>query len=1103
MRLDRVHGFPIIITVTLFWLSGCQPAAEKHDIQTEWQNPFEIKLEQITSEHSGLYFNNAIYDKGNMNPFVWNFIYTGGGVATGDLDNDGLPDIYFAGNQVADKVYQNTGDFTFKDLSARAGISDELWTTGVTFADVNGDGLLDIYVCKTSPTLMPERNRNKLYINKGDFHFEEQGAKYGIDDTGYSIQATFFDIDQDGDLDMYLVNQPLDQFSQLLYQPQQVMQYRSGDKIFYFENGSFRDRTPKFLKNDPRYGLGVTLGDFNNDGWTDIYVCNDYHHGDLLLINYEGTFTDELKSRLGHSSFYSMGSDAGDINNDGFEDLVVLDMAFSDHFRSKTNMLSMNTDFFWQIVRDGQHYQYAVNTLQLNRGDGTFAEIGQMAGIAKTDWSWTALFSDLDLDGFSDIIVTNGILRDMKNNDFSQYVSQKYQGRIGPSNYLEAMEHLPSTPVANHIFKNNGKLKFKDISAQAGFTARGFSHGLGYADFDRDGKPDLVMNQMNEEAGLFRNASTSHGNFLQVTLNGPGGNTHGLGVRVVACWKGQRQAATMQTTRGYYSASEPVVTFGLGKSGTVDSLIIFWKHDEQTVLRDIPAGQRLEVDYQQSGKTGMHPIAANGLYFKASDSTLFRHRESIYNDFEKQVLLPHKLSQEGPFISMGDANGDGQEDFYIGGAAGQEGALFIQQADGTFTQMSQTIFTEDAAHEDGQSVFFDADQDGDLDLYVVSGSNEFEEGNPLLADRLYFNDGHGAFSKGTMNLPRNLRINGWSVETFDLGNDGDTDLFIGGRLVSGKYPLPPQSVILENRNGKFVDVTEQIAPWLKRIGMVTDAVSGDFNKDGTQDLVIVGEWMSPVFALQENGKLTQTEISGLPKGMFWSVECSDLDRDGDLDLLVGNLGQNNKFSSGEHVDFEVLAGDFDRNGDHDIILASKKEEGLLPVRGRECSSQEMPFILQKFPTYSDYGKAEITDILSADQMQEAYRNSINSFQHFILWNEGNLDLRPVPLPVACQTGIIRDFEVTDFDQDGRLDILFVGNHFPSEVETARYDGLLHGALLQKEAGAFQFFPFLALPISDYRSIRTIDTPDQVRRWLLSRNNASLLFGDFEIRGGGL
>ncbi len=1053
---------------------GCKDNANPLDSQTSAEPiQADIRLESLPASETGIYFNNLIKEEGMVNIFTWHFLYNGAGVAAGDINNDGLPDLYFAGNMVPDKLYINKGDFTFEDITANAGISSQIWSSGVTMVDINADGLLDIYVCKNSPTGIADNNRNKLFINQGKNLFKEQAATFGIDDIGFSVQSTFFDADQDGDLDMYLANQPFDEFARLVNRPEVVAGYPQTDRIYFNENGKYVDKTAALGLTNSRYGLQVSLGDFDLNGWTDIYVTNDYHHADHLYLNSKGIFYDALPSHTGHVSFYSMGADVGDINEDGWLDMLTLDMAFDDHVKSKTNMGSMNADRFWSIVAEQKHYQYMQNGLQVNNGLGYFSELAQVAGIAKSDWSYATLFADLDLDADQDILITNGVLRDLQNNDFNTMVKSQYKGMVGPENYLDILKDLPSNPVANIIFRNDSHLQFTKLAPEAGFDTPGFSHGMVYSDLNGDGLLDVVINNMNAPASIYKNVSTTNGHFLKIKLKGPKGNPDGLGCSVIVYANGKKQINTMQTSRGYFSAVESILHFGVGTSTTIDSVKVYWDASAMSVIKNVKADKLLTIDIQKEKKFrfAVDPFPA----YVASNEKLasFKHQETNFDDYKDQVLLPYKLSQNGPFISVGDVNGDQIEDFFIGGAAGQSGALFIQSAGG-FTQRSQEVLRADLHCEDQASAFVDVDNDGDLDLIVISGSNEFSEADPLLKDRLYINDGKGEFTKAAIDQFPDYRINGQTIVAFDADGDKDIDLFIGGRLIGGQYAMPASSKILINEGGRYADETKVRAPFLNAFGMVTDALADDVDGDGDLDLILVGEWMVPTLLINDGkGVFKEKQIDTAGAGLWWTIEKGDFDEDGDSDFILGNLGWNNKFGGSHGTKLEVFSNDIDQNGNFDVVLATTKKDELLPVRGRECSSQEMPFILEKFPTYESYAHARLTDIYSKEMLEKSEHKKLNTMSSLYLENDGTGNYAAADLPLRCQTGPLKAICPTDINHDGHLDFIYGGNHFPTEVETARYDGLVKGICMGDGHGHFNCSPIITdskILTEDVRSI---------------------------------
>ncbi|MEO5907554.1 MAG: VCBS repeat-containing protein, partial [Saprospiraceae bacterium] len=1041
--------------VVLISCEDKQVVSTSDDSNTSDQGTGEINMISLSAAQTGVDFVNRINDEGKINIFTWHFLYNGAGVAAGDINNDGLPDLYFTGNMVPDKLYLNKGDFKFEDITSNAGISTKIWSSGVTMADVNADGLMDIYVSKNSPTGNHDFNRNLLYINMGKNVFREQASQYRLDDIGFGVQASFFDADQDGDLDVYLVNQPFDEFARLVNRPDVVADYPQTNRILFFENGRFVDKTDALGMKNARYGLNVSLGDFDMNGWTDLYVCNDYHHADHLYMNTGGRFTDALHSRTGHISFYSMGSDVADVNQDGWLDLLTLDMAFEDHYRSKTNMGSMDRDRFWALVADHQHYQYMQNGLQLNMGHGYFSESAQLAGISKSDWSYATLFADLDLDSDQDILITNGVLRDLRNNDFQVYVKEKYQNQVGPENYLEVLKNIPSTPIKNVMFKNDGKGHFSKLPPESGFDIGSFSHGMAVADFDRDGKLDVVINNCNSPASIYRNVTETSGHYINIRLKGQGKNLNGLGCSVMVYAGGKKQINTMQTTRGYFSASEPILHFGLGLATIIDSIKVYWNHQHMSVLKNVDPDQELTINYAKEKHMPFAVDKIEEVHVEEKQICNHIHAETEFDDYDLQVLLPYKLSQNGPFIAVGDVNGDKADDFFIGGAAGNAGSIYLQQ-NGKLELSTQPAFTADKDAEDMEASFFDMDGDADLDLLVTSGSYEFKEGSVVLRTRLYINDGKGNFGAAAKSVFPSLNVNSQCIEIFDADGDNDMDIFIGGRLIAGKYPVPASSVMLINEGGKFSDKTKSLASFLENFGLVTDAVSDDIDKDGDADLLIVGEWMQPTWMINHGASgFTQQKIESGGTGLWWTIEKSDIDADGDADFILGNLGWNNKFGGSQGTKLEVFANDFDQNGDYDVVLANTKQDKLLPVRGRECSSQEMPFILNKFPSYESYAQAGLNEILTEDQLENSTHQKLSTMNSILLINNGNMDFSLMNLPSACQSGPVKALYADDFNKDGKQDFMYAGNHFPTEVETARYDGLFPGICFGDGKGQFK------------------------------------------------
>lgn len=1062
--MNKIPCFLILGLVLL----GCSPKKEVEIInKTADTSPPVFKL--IPSAQSGVAFRNDVDENYNNFFDVFAYVYNGAGVGIGDINNDGLADLYFTGNEVPNKLYLNEGNLKFRDITESAGVQGNgKWNNGVTMADVNGDGLLDIYVCKGGWRETPAQRKNLLYINQGNLTFRDEADAYGLGDSNYSLHASFFDMDNDNDLDVYITNRP-DSFDLPLSQMvrQKVLSpTNSRDKLYRNDGGKFKEIGAKAgISNNFGYALSVVTSDLNNDGYTDIFVANDFAEGDYMYINQKnGTFKEQIKKTTNHISMYSMGTDVADINNDGLEDIMVSEMLPEDYQRSKVSMPSMDVAGFHAIVEGGMHKQYMHNALHLNQGNSFFSEISQFSGVAKTEWSWATLISDFDNDGNRDIFVANGYRRDVFDGDVqeklgvfvdqnrSRFTSARDMLQNGFKEFIEVYDPIK---VTNYVFRNLGDLSFENASAQWGLHEPSFSNGAAIGDLDNDGDLELVVNNLDDEAFIYENTSASRNNYLKVRLNGPQGNSSGIGAKVTVYSPAGLQYFENKTVRGYLSSNDPIVHFGLGKDSRVDSVVVNWNDGKVSRSGSLDANQQLEVRYANASSRSPAP-SKYALVFAESTSELlnipYTHRENTVDEFKDQILLPHMFSRSGPFISTADVNKDGKDDFFVGGASGEPGALYIQKG-GNFVKQTTTTFLNDRQYEDMGSAFFDADGDGDPDLYVVSGGSEFEEGSAMYQDRIYLNDGNGIFSAGT--LPK-TNSSGSCVVPVDFDGDGDLDLFRGGQVVAGTYPKSPRSYVLINDQGKFTDKTLTIAPALYEIGMVQSATRVNLRKDATAQLVIVGEWMAIRIFEFRNGKLSDVSADfGLTKTEGWwnKVIADDLDGDGDQDLLLGNIGENYKFKATAEKPFQVYAKDFDGNGTNDIFLARYYKDSLLvPIRGKECTSQQMPVISKKFPTYSSFAKSDLPTILGHD-IENAMHYKAHLFSSIILINEGGL-LRMKKLPVEAQLSSVNGFVVADFDGDGHKDILLAGNKFDTEVETTPADA--SPGLLLKGKGNLTF-----------------------------------------------
>ncbi|MBC3757175.1 VCBS repeat-containing protein [Hyunsoonleella sp. SJ7] len=1007
---------------------------------------------KLLSKDTGITFKNQLVENDTINYFTYPYIYMGGGVSAGDINNDGLTDLFFTGNMVDNKLYLNQGGLKFKDITLESGLSgDRRWYTGTTMADVNGDGLMDIY-CLASGLL--GNKKNQLFINQGDNTFIESAANFGLDDAGNSVDATFFDFDNDGDLDVYVANYPITPFEYNSYHYKMRMDRVTDletDNLYRNDGGKFTKITNSAGVRLYSLSLSVTASDINNDGWIDLYISNDFGTPDCLYINQkDGTFKDEIKSATAHTSFYGMGVDIADFNNDGHVDIIQMDMDAALNRRSKANMASMNPELFANIERVGFQYQFMQNTLQLNTGFNhqgipKFKDISRLAGVSSTDWSWAPLLADFDNDGYKDLFVSNGTRREINNKDY--FESLRGEKKHKDSLLIKSL-NIPTEPIDNYIFKNNGDLTFSKSSADWGIEGKGFSNGAVYVDLDNDGDLELVTNNIDDYASLFENHSARINNHVTIAFKGSAKNTHGIGAKVHLYHNNKHQVQEVSLSRGFQSSVAPKLHFGLGKDDTIDSLIVVWPNQKSQKITDVKINTAIFLDENQAeGSLEKNNRNIAGQLFKSYMDTLalYKHKENIYDDFKKEILLPHKTSQFGPGLSVGDLNGDGLDDFYVGAASKYPGGLFFQKADGTFEQQKFKILLEDRKHEDIGSLIFDADNDGDNDLYIVSGGNEFKSGSPMLQDRLYVNKGNGEFIKSYNALPP-ISESGSRVYAFDFDKDGDQDLFVGGRLVPSNYPYPASSYILENISEvdqpKFRNITQKVAPELSRIGLVTAAQWFDYDNDGWEDLAVTGEWMKVrVFKNDKGQRFTEsTEKLGLDKtrGWWFSLVADDIDNDGDIDLVGGNLGDNYKYKASDEATFDIYLNDFDGNRTNDIVLSYYNEGKQYPVRGRECSSQQMPSIKKKFKNYNEFSTATLVDVYNEKKLENAIHYQVSSFKSAVFVNDNGKFVRR-DLPLRAQIAPANQILVKDFDADGIKDMVLAGNLYASEVETPRAD----------------------------------------------------------------
>ena len=1061
------------------------------EVQSETSEKEESKIfSTLPASESGIAFRNDLIENDSLNYFTYSYLYMGGGVATGDINNDGLIDIYFTGNQVSNKLYVNKGNLKFEDISERAGVQgDERWYTGVTMGDVNGDGFLDIF-CSVSGKF--GHKTNQLFVNNGDGTFTEKAAEYGLDDIGHSVQGTFFDYDKDGDLDLYVANYPPTKFNSPTFVYTNKMKNVTDDEtdhLYRNEGDRFTNVTNESGLRAFGLSLSATVGDLNNDSWPDLYVSSDFNSPDLLYLNNQnGTFSEVVKQATSHTAFYGMGADISDFNNDGNLDIFQVDMDAKSNRRKKANMASMNPQLFWDVVDAGFHYQYMQNCLQMNSGifeNGIphFSDVSRITGTSSTDWSWGPLFADFDNDGLKDLFVTNGTRREINNND---YFNKLENTRINQDSLLQLSLNIPSEKIDNFIFQNKGNFEFERANKQWGITYEGFSNGVSYADLDNDGDLEIITNNLDDTASVFENTSSERNNYLTVQCKGDNGNTFGLGNRVYVKIGAKTQMQELTLTRGFQSSVAPELHFGLGKSQKIDEMKVIWTDGKVQKLQDVAVNQTLILKHSGAELKEVEAKEKKPLFTSINNDSIFpnfKHQENDYDDFSKQVLLPHKMSTFGPALAVGDLNGDGLEDYFVGGSAKESASIFFQTKNGFETKFI-AVFEEDKRSEDTGAVIFDIDGDGDNDLYLVSGGYEFSEDSESLKDRLYINDGTGGFSKANHSVLPEIVVSGSKAYNADFDGDGKQDLLVLGRQVPRNYPAPASSYILKNisidGNPKF-EISQEMQPdEFENLGMATDAVITDFNNDDWLDIIIVGEWM-PIRVFQNvKGRFKEvSEEMGLNKdttGWWWSIAEGDFDKDGDMDYIVGNNGLNYKYKASKEATFDIYINDFDKNSYDDIVLSYYNDGEQYPLRGRECSSQQIPAIKQKFGNYESFATATLADVYSEESLESALHYQVKSFASVYLENRNGKFIRH-KLPMEAQLSSINKILVDDYNQDGFLDMLIVGNLYSSEVETPRNDAG-HGLLLKGDGGSrFKTVPtdesgfFIQGDVKDMQTIR--------------------------------
>jgi hypothetical protein len=1042
----------------------------------------------MPSSQTGINFKNIITEDARNNALTYENLYNGGGVAVGDINNDGLEDLYFISNMKYNKLYLNLGNFKFKDISNSAGVKGrEGWKSGVSMVDINGDNLLDIYVCYSGKT-DPEKRRNQLFINKGNLTFEDKSKEFGLDDPSYSTQAAFFDYDHDGDLDVFLLATNVKVIRELEYEEARKAKHPyAGDKLFRNDNDHFVEVTSEagILSNALGFGLGVAVCDVNKDGWQDIYVSNDYIEPDYLYINNgDGTFTDRLKESLQHISYFSMGSDIHDINNDTWPDIFTTDMLPEDNRRQKLLYGPENYEQYALMVMKGFHHQNMRNMLHLNNADGTFSEIGQLSGISNTDWSWAPLFADYDNDGWKDLFVTNGYFRDYTNRDFLKYKGDYYfQKAVAGEkpDTLELVSSMSSTPLHNYIYRNDHGVTFTDKSIAWGFEKKGFSNGAAYADLDNDGDLDLVVNNQNDEASVYKNFTREQYadvNYISIKLQGVGKNTAAFGSKVYTYSGGQVQYTEVMPVRGYQSSVSPILHIGLGGVTAVDSIRIQWLDGSVTVLSDIKSNQRLEINQAASVLPKYRATFSNETVFvKTTSPLLYKHVEYGLNDFKRQPLLTTMPSVCGPIMAVADVNGDARIDVYVGGTKENPGKQFIQTPDGVFTESADWNFKEDFYCTDADAIYFDADLDGDQDLYIASGGYlDYSAIDRVLQDRLYINNGKGHFMRTNDALPA-IRTSKSCVRSADIDKDGDIDLFIGGRIIPGSYPISPGSyVLLNDGHGKFTDATSTLLEPMKQGGMVTDAAWVDLNDDSFLDLVVVGEFVPVRVFINQQGKqlieYTTSFFDRTEEGLWNKLCVADVNKDGRQDLIVGNFGQNSQLKASAEEPVSMVYADFDKNGSVDPILSYYIQHTSYPFASRDELLDQIYPMRKRFTTYSTYADAKLTDIFSADELKGAQALKVTELRTVLFLNKGNKFEKHV-LPVEAQYAPVFGIEVFDYNNDGNVDILMGGNQSAIRVRLGIMDAS-YGQLFAGDGnGTFKYIPQIISGLSTTGDIKSL------------------------------
>ncbi len=1095
------HWLARFISVSLLFLLSCN--AHQKNAQNK-----NVLFQLLPASQTGINFTNTVTDTKDFNILTYHNFYNGGGVAIGDINNDGRPDIFFTSNQQQNSLYINKGNWKFEDITTQSLIaSDHKWHTGVAMVDINNDGWLDIYICN-SGNITGDNRANELWINQHNGTFKEQAHQYGLDDNGPSTQACFFDYDHDGDLDCFVLNNNPQSINSFGYNShlRNLRDTINGDHLYKNENGKFIDASNEagIYESTIGFGLGVTVSDLNNDGWEDIYVSNDFFERDYLYINqHNGTFKETLDSAMQHSSQGSMGSDITDINNDGYMDVFTTEMLPESDYRLKTNIKFDEYDVQNEKHLQDFHHQLTSNCLQLNNHDGTFSEIGQLSGVDATGWSWGALSFDFNNDGWKDIFVCNGLYRDLTDQDFLAFFGSDetmQQIRNGQINWNDLLTKMPSTPIPNYAFINQHNLFFKNESERLGLGKAGFSNGAAYGDLDGDGDLDLIINNVNMPAFIYRNMSSEklHHHYLKIKLKGDAKNKFGYGSKITVYVKNNKQVLEQQPERGFQSSINPELLFGLNDATIVDSVFIKWPNNKVQKLENIKTDTTLILLQQNANVNYVAPAVLTGALYKNIASKLikgnFYHHENDFIDFDNEPLIPKMLSTEGPRLAVADIDGDGLQDFFMGASMADTAKIFTQQKNGSFTQKTEDAFIKDKYCEDIGAAFFDADGDGDNDLVVASGGNQAKEGSPYLDVRLYTNDGRGEFTRNKT-FPA-VSINASCVRINDFDGDSRPDIFIGGRCVPGSYGIIPQSVLLKNNgNGNFINVTKQTAPDLLHIGMVTDAQWADIDNDGSKELIVAGDWMPVEILKYVNHQLKIIKTIPNSSGWWNAVTIADINNDGKPDIIAGNLGSNSRIKPDSLHPAKMYVGDFANNGITECIPVYYKSDGqAYPYFLKDDIEKQLPQLKKKFLHYSDYAGKSIEEIFTTDELSKAAVITVTQPQSVIYVNEGNNNFHAEYLPVMSQFSTVNCITVTDINNDGIKDIFMAGNFYGLKPQGGRFDASYGTTLLGTPSYHFMYVPSAQSGLfvnGEARCIDTIKSADGENLILVAVNNDAL------------